>query len=215
MVLKSFFRIIFNPFFSAFVILSLSLIPFSDDVIENKMPLEGDNFRYVKDETVYKFENGFKRPYTSLEFYFSNGNPPFGTPYKEGGILVVTKNIVEGIPDGAPMDIGSFSTQKKVDYKPWRIILNLDKVYHLLFYAWLTFCFYLSYSRIKPWVVFLLVFLFGLVIEVLQELLFLERSGSLQDVLFNSMGIILGYLLYLLTSKKYPKILTLLMGEIK
>jgi VanZ family protein len=192
-MLKSLFKLSFNPFFSAGVILFLSLFPFSADTISNQLPKEGDNFRYKKEKMVYKFENGVKRPYLSSEDFFSHNNPGFGTKYENGGILVVTKSVLESIPTGEPVGRGLGSTETQIEYEPYRVLLSLDKMYHLLFYAWLSVaCFFYFGSSYNKWGLAIILLGFGAVIEVLQELFFIERSASLMDVFFNSLGILLG-----------------------
>ncbi|WP_299015391.1 VanZ family protein [uncultured Polaribacter sp.] len=75
---------------------------------------------------------------------------------------------------------------------------NLDKVQHSIAYfflsvAWL-FTFYKKPS--KKTIVVILCIVFGIVIEVLQEILTAYRTGDLLDIIANSFGILLGLVFF-------------------
>lgn len=83
-------------------------------------------------------------------------------------------------------------------------IIPIDKFIHLLIYLILSFL-WLSYLYIAKWndnlltnilIVFLSCFLYGIIIEVIQELLIPLRKADVLDVLSNMVGVILGTLLF-------------------
>jgi len=82
-----------------------------------------------------------------------------------------------------------------------------DKVIHVLFY--LTLClswlfYFKTKNKIKQkFIIALGIFVYGIIIEVLQSDFTTYRTGSLYDVLANTVGIVIGLLIF----KKLYKIL--------
>ena len=75
---------------------------------------------------------------------------------------------------------------------------NIDKVYHLFAYFMLSSCWLLSFYK-KPALKYIIVIsciIYGIIIEVLQDTLTLYRTGDFKDVLANTLGIVLGLLVF-------------------
>lgn len=71
-------------------------------------------------------------------------------------------------------------------------ITHMDKIMHFVAYAGLAGLFTLGCPRIKPILICLSVIGFGALIEILQHIMALGRSGSLLDGLANTGGAIIG-----------------------
>ncbi len=74
-----------------------------------------------------------------------------------------------------------------------------DKIVHLFFYFILSFLSLNSLkekNKITQLKLMSLILFYGIIIEVLQELITLTRSADIFDVLANAFGIFLGYLLF-------------------
>jgi len=74
-----------------------------------------------------------------------------------------------------------------------------DKIYHFLAYAglsglWITY-FKTSKKRCKLWFVFVIIVLFGVLLEVLQHQLNQNRTYDTYDLLANCFGVIIGALI--------------------
>lgn len=75
---------------------------------------------------------------------------------------------------------------------------NSDKVYHLLAYFTLTICWLLSFYK-KPALKYFIVLsciIYGIIIEILQHTLTIYRTGDYKDALANTLGIVLGFILF-------------------
>ena len=75
---------------------------------------------------------------------------------------------------------------------------NIDKFYHLFAYFTLSFCWLFSFYK-KPTLKYIIVIaciIYGIIIEVLQDTLTLYRTGDFKDVLANTLGIVLGLLVF-------------------
>ena len=75
---------------------------------------------------------------------------------------------------------------------------NVDKLYHLFAYFTLSICWLLSFYR-KPSLKYVIVIgciIFGIIIEVLQQTITIYRTGDIKDVLANTLGIILGLIVF-------------------
>ena len=74
---------------------------------------------------------------------------------------------------------------------------NSDKIGHSLAYFMLSFSWFFALKkRFNNILIIALLISYGIIIEVLQEVLTTHRQGDFTDVLANSIGIILAYLLY-------------------
>lgn len=87
---------------------------------------------------------------------------------------------------------------------------NADKVKHLIAYTVLSFFWLLSCQlgkiNIKFLNLILIIIIYGVIIEVLQSSLTTYRTGDLLDVLANSTGVILGYLILKLVRPLYLQV---------
>jgi len=82
---------------------------------------------------------------------------------------------------------------------------NIDKLYHLFAYFMLSFCWLFSFYK-KPTLKYIIVIsciIYGIIIEVLQDTLTLYRTGDFKDVLANTVGIVLGLLVFNQIFKKF------------
>ena len=88
----------------------------------------------------------------------------------------------------------------KTHPKPIVDISNLDKVQHTFAYMVLTISWLVSrdvkFNTIPYIVVLIGCLVFGIIIEVLQGRLTTHRSASLLDVVANSLGIVLGFMIF-------------------
>ncbi|MEO9571074.1 MAG: VanZ family protein [Polaribacter sp.] len=79
-----------------------------------------------------------------------------------------------------------------------------DKVYHLFAYFTLTICWLFSFYKktsLKYKIVITCI-IYGIIIEILQHTLTKYRTGDIYDVLANTIGIILGLIVFNLILKK-------------
>lgn len=87
-------------------------------------------------------------------------------------------------------------------------IPNSDKWIHLVMYGIMSVLSFLFFNappktkNLKLWQPFLLPFFYGMIIEILQELPLVNRQSDVMDVVANSVGIILGLILSVITLKK-------------
>ena len=75
---------------------------------------------------------------------------------------------------------------------------NIDKGYHLFAYFTLTICWLFSFYKKKNLKYFIVIgcIIYGIVIEVLQHTLTMYRTGDYKDVLANTLGIVLGLVVF-------------------
>ncbi|WP_231874467.1 VanZ family protein [Polaribacter atrinae] len=77
-------------------------------------------------------------------------------------------------------------------------INNVDKIYHFIAYFTLSITWLFSFYR-KPslkYVIIICCILFGIIIEVSQQTLTTYRTGDYKDALANTVGIILGFIVF-------------------
>jgi len=90
--------------------------------------------------------------------------------------------------------------------KPIIEVSNLDKIQHTFAYMVLTISWLVSRDvkfKATPYVVILVACLvFGIIIEVLQGRLTTYRSASLLDIVANSLGIVLGFVIFKTFTRK-------------
>jgi len=97
-------------------------------------------------------------------------------------------------------------------------IPHLDKIVHFIMYSTLQFLvlveYYKNYTQKYPLVNVVLISVtlsvfYGVIMEILQSLFFINRTGSFYDILANSTGAIIGSLIAILLSKnkKFIKII--------
>lgn len=70
---------------------------------------------------------------------------------------------------------------------------GLDKVVHILIFAFLGFIFKVAFRRISFIIFFIIVTSYGFVTEVLQHLMALGRSMEFSDLCADTFGGVLGY----------------------
>ena len=167
-------------------------------------PKEGDNFKAVDDVVVYHLEQGQRRPYkTGASYLQCPGNPPFGVPYEEGGILLVDSFVILLYPRGADMprlkdttSVGLAPVPTTVSW--WQPYTQSDKLGHaLVYFLWgLLLWKALATPTRKPWAtagaVFLVGMLLGLGLEWAQASFNLGRDAEWADLVMNGVGLLLG-----------------------
>lgn len=206
--------IIIHPIFIYFIIAFLECIPYhsnSKSVVLLEMPKVGDNFRAENNEAVYYYSGKGKYGYPSIECFYSFGNPTFDLDYKKGGIKTIEKSIAERIPLlGSMCD----KDQMKIDVQEPKsplnqyltlnyLLFNFSNISHILFYILLAFCtiFHFRTSDYKYWLGFIACFLGGALLEFIQYFFVFGRSASWEDQALNTIGAIVGILLYSLLGR--------------
>lgn len=86
-------------------------------------------------------------------------------------------------------------------------VTNLDKYVHSFMYFVLAFSWLKSIEAIKNYKYYFyqllfIIMLYGIVIEVLQEVLTTKRHGDIKDVIANIVGLTIAGIVYKLISKK-------------
>lgn len=83
-------------------------------------------------------------------------------------------------------------------------VVNIDKAYHGFAYFTLTIVWLLSFYKIpqKKYLITLCCIIFGIIIEVLQNVITDYRTGEYLDVLANSIGCLLALFVYSMIFKK-------------
>ncbi|CAA6813005.1 MAG: Unknown protein [uncultured Aureispira sp.] len=179
------------------------------EISSGQMPKEGDNFKMVNGPIVYRLEDGKRRPYKSEQAFFNTiGNKPFDTPYEQGGILICDKVVVLALAIGNYMPKkaggqGEAYTPKGTWEQLKRGIFRIDKMGHFFAYTVLAILLLIVLERYRrPYFMikhlFVLVFgiIFGGVIEQLQFEYVPGRNKELLDLLFNTLGVLVGIWIY-------------------
>lgn len=84
-------------------------------------------------------------------------------------------------------------------------VTHIDKVMHALAYAVLTGLFAFALPKLKLWHVFLWPTVYGAFIEVAQELMPYDRTGSLWDLLANMAGSVAVLILWVLAVRIFRR----------
>ncbi len=169
-------------------------------------PKEGDNFKVVDDWVVYRLEKGHRRPYKSAEAFLSRPeNPPFGTSYTQGGILLCDSVVLLFYPLGVKMPHPTAGVFVPLDKRAPQVLqegtplLRRDKVGHLLVYGGLaTLLWWVLVGRFTwsrqglLWRVILLGSLLGFGLELGQQFFSAGRDAEWEDMLMNVLGLWLG-----------------------
>ena len=170
---------------------------------QSVFPKEGDNIKIVNEAAVFRFEAGQRRKYPSAPAYLS-ANPPFGTVYDSGGILVITAAVAEQIPIGSPIPDLPLSEKllyqsKTAPSKPkpfYKRIFRSDKAGHALGYFILGILLLIvleTKTKATPQKCILWLFVIGtsigILLEFLQATLTANREAELLDVVFNTIGL--------------------------
>lgn len=174
------------------------------------VPQEGDNVKIANEPAVFRIEQGKRRKYPSAESYLDS-NPPFGTVYDSGGILIITKYTAQKFPVGKPMSdlpiaqklLSKPSWEKKQDKPFSERFFRSDKLGHafgylilgLLLLAVLEKKTTLAYKK-RLYYMFLIGTVLGILIEYLQATLTANRQAEFLDLFFNTLGLWLSVWVY-------------------
>lgn len=95
----------------------------------------------------------------------------------------------------------SFIKVPKVDVN----VANSDKLGHSFAYFTLSLCWLLTFFRRpkKKYLIVILCVVYGIIIEVFQKILTNHRTGDFLDVLANTIGVLLGLVLFNQIIKKF------------
>lgn len=182
------------------------------------MPKKGDNFRTRDDATVYYFSGTGKYMYEDSECYFSKGNPPYGVKYEQGGVKMIDQAFADRIPalgtmcNTAPVTI----IKKKIPdnfadkYLSRNFLLtNFSELAHFGSYMVLALSILLYYPglRKKYLCAFVLCLLGGAVLEIVQGLFVFGREASMEDLILNTIGSLLGMLMFWFWGNRFRRLL--------
>jgi len=172
-------------------------------------PKEGDNFKMVNTAAVYRMEDGKRRRYETANSFFSDStNQPFDTPYEYGGILICDKDVVFSIPRGndmpeEPGGIGKEFKKKDIWERLKEGVFRRDKVTHFVAYVIFAILMLILLQQHTRWnmllktiIVLVIGTLFGGGIEYLQFEFIPGRDKELLDLVFNTLGLLVGVYLY-------------------
>ena len=83
-------------------------------------------------------------------------------------------------------------------------INNIDKAYHGFAYFSLTIIWLLTFHKTpqKKYLIFICCIIFGIIIEVLQNILTNYRTGDIMDIISNSLGCLVALFVFSLIFKK-------------
>lgn len=179
------------------------------EISSGKIPKEGDNFKIANDPIVYRLESGKRRQYKSDTSFFNNSNnKPFDTPYEDGGILICDKEVVLAFPMGnyMPKEVGG-KGETYLFKSTWQqvkeSVFRSDKLSHFFAYAvlailcLLVFQYYTNWSWLIMSAIALFVgVLFGAIIEQLQFDYIPGRDKEFLDLVFNTLGVLVGIFVY-------------------
>lgn len=104
----------------------------------------------------------------------------------------------------------STTSSKSFPSSDWMDWFKLDKWIHALLYFVLFILSYLPYLNRKEgsknayWTFALAAVLLGVVLELVQAYVLVDRSGDVPDAIANTVGVILGFVFIRFTYKKWP-----------
>lgn len=84
------------------------------------------------------------------------------------------------------------------DINVWNIV-GLDKLGHMVFYALLVFLWCMACGRNSKWKIYFVIFLtisFGILMEIFQLYMSKGRSFEFNDVIANTFGVFMGFILF-------------------
>lgn len=208
---NQFWRYGVGPYILLLIVLSLyprgasSPIQEPGETSSGLLPQEGDNFKAIDDVVVYHLERGKRRSYkTGASYLQSLGNPPFGTSYEEGGILLVDSFVWLVYPLGRdmprPKDTTSGLLAPTLAQGPawWEPYTHWDKLGHAGVYGVLGFLLWKSYRAPKRRQRYTVVWALsvgtalGWSLEWAQAMMALGRAAEWGDLLMNTVGLVLG-----------------------
>lgn len=172
-------------------LLFFSLIP-QDTTPLTVLPKEGDDFKSPSTGTIYHYKQAQKHSYPNARCYFSYGNPPFGTSYKNGGLKIIDESIIHQIPTGNRMCSSSTELDPKINFPS-----HIPDIDVLLFHysSWGHFIGYFLWGLVLLFILkkyvytIVITFLGGGIIELLQYFV-PGRTPSFTDLLLNSLGVL-------------------------
>ena len=85
----------------------------------------------------------------------------------------------------------------------WFMFRGIDKLIHLSIFAFLGFTVLMSFKKLPLFYFLLIIFIYGLGTEILQEFMHLGRSFELLDILADVVGSTLGFLTYRVALKYF------------
>lgn len=124
--------------------------------------------------------------------------------YKDNGLVIAVINTV----------VLTYLSLSNINEIASKIeISNVDKYYHVIAYFGLTLSWLFAIQimnkkkSFKKWII-ILVFLFGILMELLQQVLTIYRQADILDVVANSSGIVLAFVFFeKFISKKFKMFL--------
>ncbi|CAM1334482.1 VanZ family protein [Tenacibaculum aestuariivivum] len=83
-------------------------------------------------------------------------------------------------------------------------VKNIDKYEHIIAYFFLTFIWLLAFGKTKTnqFIIVFCCFFYGIIIEALQVTLTTYRTGDVLDVIANTTGILIAYIVYFIFLRK-------------
>ncbi|SFI21382.1 VanZ like family protein [Halpernia frigidisoli] len=85
----------------------------------------------------------------------------------------------------------------------WFMFQGIDKIIHLSIFAFLGFCLLMSFQKLSVVYFFVIIFIYGLSTEILQEVMHMGRSFELLDILADLVGSSLGMITYKIALKRF------------
>jgi glycopeptide antibiotics resistance protein len=85
----------------------------------------------------------------------------------------------------------------------WFMFQGIDKLIHLSIFAFLGFCFKTAFPKSSLSYYILIILSYGILTEILQEMMHWGRSMEALDVLADLLGLLLGYIIYRYISKLF------------
>lgn len=218
---RKFLKVLIHPLLIYHIIAILECRPYHsalDQQVYLSLPKIGENFKAPNEDMVYYYSGKGKYMYSSIDCFFSMGNPSWSESLENGGIRTIDDSIAAAIPLlGDMCDDNMLHSQairtvegKKIDIGLQRyfsfnyLIDNFSGLAHLLAYFLLAFsiCYKFIASKFKYAIAFFGCFIGGSILEIIQHLLIIGRSGSWSDIWINSVGALLGIATYWMFNRK-------------
>ncbi|MEY5047234.1 MAG: VanZ like family [Bacteroidota bacterium] len=208
-------KIFTHPIFIYLIITVLCCLPKGTEVL-NEMPNVGDNFKSNTSQTVYYYNGKGKLDYQSPDCFFKLDNPPFETNWQEGGIKTINESIVNQIPllgnmcDSSRVEIKAVPI-KKVDI-PWYFYISKDyllskfsEVAHFISYLILSISLlnHIKHSSNKYFLTITACLVGGIILEFVQHFFIPGREASIDDVVLNMSGCLVGVGVYRILNKYF------------
>ena len=85
--------------------------------------------------------------------------------------------------------------------KDFVLFEGADKIVHCCIFAVLSFLVRMSFPKINFWLFLTILFFYGIITEIVQELSNMVRSGDILDLLADIIGIFIGWFIYIFFNK--------------